>query len=274
MINSYRTTKVIVLQKKTNSRMKTLRRISTGNSYAIVALATVMTIALSLPLRAETSTGDLITWLPYDQAMAKAKKENKHVIVNFTTSWCGWCKKMKSTTYSDPTVVKVIGSQFVAAKVDGDSYNVLKLTAGDITEKGLTVQYGVRGYPTTWFLEPDGNKIAPAPGYIDATQMQFILGFVSGNFNDEMAFTDYVALQQKLESLRPDAKLRLGMTLAQVKASWGAPSKIEKKTGDKGPSEEWLYGSNQYLIFKGGTLHGYQEREATAETDKPKAVNP
>ncbi|MGB5106751.1 MAG: DUF255 domain-containing protein [Candidatus Zixiibacteriota bacterium] len=252
--------------------MKIVSALKSGNLYVISSVAAILAVAL--PLQAETNSGELINWMSYDQAMAKAKKENKHVIVNFTTSWCGWCKKMKATTYSDPDVVDAIANQFVAAKVDGESYNVLKLTAGDITEKGLTVQYGVGGYPTTWFLEPNGNKIAPAQGYIDATQMQYVLGFVSGNFNDEMAFTDYVTLQKKLELLRPDAKLRLGMTPAQVKASWGVPGKVEKKTVDKGSVEEWLYGSNQYLIFKDGNLHGFQEREATANTDKPKATNP
>ncbi len=273
MNNSHYATKVFVLQKKTMTN-KTMTPTPFDKKSIVPIFVFVLLSIFGVNTFAETGAGDLITWLPFDQAVAKAKKENKHIIVNFTTSWCGWCKKMKTTTYSDPTVVKTIGSQFVAAKVDGDSYNVLKLTAGDITEKGLTVQYGVSGYPTTWFLEPNGNKIAPAPGYIDPTAMQYILEYVGSNLNDDMAFTDYVTQQKRLESIRPEAKLRFGMTQTQVKANWGEPKKVESKPGTVGSSEEWQYGGNQFLIFKDGKLRGFQEREATANTDKTKATNP
>lgn len=256
------------LVNETEIKMKT----SPGYTARIVFIA-IFASALAVG-SVHGEQGDLVAWMKYDQALAKAKKENKHVIVNFTTSWCGWCKKMKASTYSNPQVVKVLAENFVAAKVDGDSYDVLKLADGDKTEKGLTLEYGVRGYPTTWFLEPNGNKIAPAPGFVDSTAMQAILDYVGNNYNDEMAFTDYLTLQKKLESLRAGAKLKLGMTTSEVKSSWGNPEKVEKKTEAFGPTEEWQYAGNQFLIFRDGKLHGLQERGATANTGKEKAVKP
>jgi thioredoxin-related protein len=140
-----------------------------------------------------------VTWMKYDQAVELAKKQNKHLIVDFATTWCGWCKRMQATTYQDPKILETIAKDFVAAEVDGDSYNVIKLKDGDITEKGLTLQFGVRGYPTTWFLESDGKKIAPVSGYLDAKQLQYILDFVRTNSNDKMSFQEYVQ-QQTLKS--------------------------------------------------------------------------
>ncbi len=245
-----------------------------ASGFIIALLLTSLLLSGLNNSRAYADPGDLVAWMKYDQALAKAKKENKHIIVNFTTSWCGWCKKMKASTYSNPLVVKTLSEKFVAAKVDGDSYDVLKLTEGDITEKGLTLQYGVKGYPTTWFLEPSGAKIAPAPGFVDSTAMQMILDYVGNNYNDEMAFTDYIGLQQKLTSARSKAPLKLGMTSAQVRASWGAPEKVETKTAPAGAAEEWQYSGNQFLTFKDGKLAGYQERGATATTAKEKAVKP
>jgi thioredoxin-related protein len=136
-----------------------------------------------------------INWLKYDVALEQAKKKKKHIIVDFTTTWCGWCKKMQATTYKDTQVVNTINRDFVATEVDGDSYNVLKLKDGDVTEKGITVQYQVSGYPTTWFLEPDGTKIAPAPGYIDAKSMLYVLNFVRTNANEKMSFKEFVEKQ-------------------------------------------------------------------------------
>jgi thioredoxin-related protein len=136
-----------------------------------------------------------ITWLKYDKAVEEAKKRKKHIIVDFATSWCGWCKKMQATTYQDTQVVNTINRDFVATEIDGDSYNVLKLKDGDVTEKGITVQFQVRGYPTTWFLEPDGTKIAPTQGYVDAASLMYILNFVRTNANDKMSFKEFVEKQ-------------------------------------------------------------------------------
>ena len=136
-----------------------------------------------------------IKWIKYDQALQKAKKEKKHLIVDFSTSWCGYCKKMAATTYQDSQVVATIEKDFVPAIVDGDSYDVIKLKDGDITEKGLTLQFGVRGYPTTWFLEPDGNKIAPIPGYVDAKSLYYILDYVRTDANKKMTFKEYIEKQ-------------------------------------------------------------------------------
>lgn len=272
MNNCIRLLKVFVLQKKTTTNM-TISRVLRVTKVAIIAVAALASFG-SPSASAGTATGGQINWMSYDSALVVAKKENKHVLIHFTTTWCGWCKKMIAETYTNPTIKQQVRNEFVTARVDGDSYHVLKLADGDITEKGLTQQFGVSSYPTTFFLEPNGSKIAGAPGYLDTLKMHFVLGFISGNFNEDMAFTDYIMQQQKLDSARPDAKIVLGMSSKDVKTSWGAPAKVEPKQSDKGKVEEWLYGTNQYLIFRDGKLRGFQERPATANGEKVKATTP
>jgi thioredoxin-related protein len=162
--------------------------------FILIALFLIGFVAKPSAFAGEKTKGE-ITWLKYDAAIEEAKKHKKHVLVDFATSWCGWCKKMMATTYKDSQVVNTIGRDFVAAMVDGESYNVLRLKDGDITEKGLTVQYGVRGYPMTWFLEPDANKIAPVSGYLDASQLMPILNYIRTNANDKMSFKEYMEKQ-------------------------------------------------------------------------------
>ena len=163
-------------------------------------LTTLLVLFSLVYLRINTAVGGEqkkggISWLKYDKAMDLAKKQNKHIIIDFATTWCGWCKKMHASTYQDAKIVETISKDFVAAVVDGDSYDILKLKDGDITEKGLTRQFGVTGYPTTWFLESDGKKIAPAPGYIDTKTMQYVLDYVRTNTNDKMTFQEFVTQQ-------------------------------------------------------------------------------
>lgn len=121
-----------------------------------------------------------ITWLNYDEGLALAKKQGKHVFVNFTTSWCGYCKKMDATTFADSEVVKMIGDRFVAVKVDGDSKHELDINGYKITESSLTKeQYGVSGYPTYWFLTPEAKKLGALRGYQFKDQLMQALTYVA-----------------------------------------------------------------------------------------------
>lgn len=163
-----------------------------------LTLLLVLCGVLALSLQAKDAPkGEMLHWQKYDAALKQAKEQNRHILVDFTTKWCVWCKVMDTTTFIDSTVVTMLNENFVLAKVDGESYNMVSLPDGDITEKGLTRQYGVRGYPTTWLLEPDGTKIGPMTGYIDVAKMQYALRFVSQNINEQMSFKEYVEKELK-----------------------------------------------------------------------------
>lgn len=126
----------------------------------------------------ETKSGE-ITWLEYDDGLKKAQKENKHVFIDFTAKWCGWCKKMDRETFQEPEVVELINQHFVPVRVDGDSPHELDVEGFKITEKNLTrSEFGVRGFPSFWFLKPDGTKLGKIDGYRDKSFMMEALTFV------------------------------------------------------------------------------------------------
>ncbi|MFH2048010.1 MAG: DUF255 domain-containing protein [bacterium] len=120
-----------------------------------------------------------IAWISYDEGLVKAKKEGKHVFIDFTTSWCGWCKKMDKETFSRPEVIELVNEHFVPVQVDGDSQNMLDIDGFKITEQSLTKsEFGVRGYPTFWFLKSDGTKLGNISGYRDTKSMMDALTYV------------------------------------------------------------------------------------------------
>jgi thioredoxin-related protein len=171
-----------------------IQRLTIGFLTLLLLLAGTVT----LPLQAEKGPEqELLNWQKYDAALKQAEAENRHILVNFTTKWCVYCKVMDTTTYVDTAVVRALNERFVLAKVDGESYDMVSLPKGDITEKGLTRKFGVRGYPTTWLLEPDGSKIGPMTGYIDVAKMKYALRFVGENINEQMGFREFVEQELK-----------------------------------------------------------------------------
>jgi len=163
---------------------------------SLSALLAVAAFAQSNPKAESSSSDKSLVWHKYDKALELAAKQDKHVMVFFTTSWCGYCKKMKKSTFTDNDVYKIMSGDFVLAVVDGDSQNKVKVTDRDgivreITERQLSRSYGVKGFPTTLFLKPDGTAIAPISGYRGADEFALVLRFISTDSWETMSFSDF-----------------------------------------------------------------------------------
>lgn len=148
----------------------------------IIPAALLVLLSLSLSagdVEQPTTAKSKINWLSYDEGLKKAKEENKHVFIDFTTAWCGYCKKMEKEAFADSAVIDILNNHFVAVRVDGDSKDTLDIDGYRITEQELTRQeYGVSGYPTFWWLKPDGSKLGRQPGYQTTEWMIGALNYV------------------------------------------------------------------------------------------------
>ena len=131
--------------------------------------------------KSSTTKSTEIIWMSYDAGLVKAKAENKHLFVNFTTSWCGWCKKMNKTTFKEDKIIDMLAENFVSVKVDGDSKKNLDIDGYKITEQNLArSEFRVGGYPQYWFLTPSGQKIGRAQGgYQSKEQLSQYLTYVA-----------------------------------------------------------------------------------------------
>ena len=145
---------------------------------------TILIAALALSVQAQNATQTTkpekpkIEWLDYAEGMDMADGSDRHVLIDFTASWCGWCKKMEAETFSDSAVIEYINSNFVPVKVWGDSKDTLDIDGYKITQAGLAKEFGVRGYPAFWFVNPEGMRIGPLPGYHPPDRFMKFLGMV------------------------------------------------------------------------------------------------
>ncbi len=139
-----------------------------------------------------------VTWYKYDEGLAKAKKEKKHIMVHFYANWCGWCKRMDKTTFSDEQIRKMLNGDFVAVKVNAESAEKVKVDGKEMTLRQLAGEYNARAYPDTWFLKPTGERIGERKGYVEADEFQYILMWVKDDQYDKIGFAEYVKqLQEK-----------------------------------------------------------------------------
>jgi thioredoxin-related protein len=140
-------------------------------------------------------------WYRFDEGLKKAEEENKNIMINFYTQWCGFCKKMDKYTFGDEEIKKILVEGFVPIKVDAGSKTKLTLGKEKITEKDLALKYGITSYPMTLFLKPTGEKIPwtynPVKGYIGAEIFSEVLNYLKDDLYKKISFKDYLTKKEQ-----------------------------------------------------------------------------
>jgi thioredoxin-related protein len=114
-------------------------------------------LACGALLQAAAAELNWLTDLP--KAQAKAKEENKLVMLDFTGSdWCGWCIKLNKEVFSQPAFADYAGKNLVLVEVD---FPRSKPQSKELRKANEALQdkYKVEGYPTIIVLNSDGKKV-------------------------------------------------------------------------------------------------------------------
>src|SRR2546421_2371495 len=107
-------------------------------------------------------------WLTdFDAAKAKAKSDNKLVLLEFTGSdWCGYCKRMQAEIFSKPQFQDYAAKNLILVELD---FPRTKPQSDTVRKQNmhLASEYDIEGFPTTIVLSPDGKRVANFFGYLE-----------------------------------------------------------------------------------------------------------
>jgi uncharacterized protein YyaL (SSP411 family) len=95
-----------------------------------------------------------VDWHPWgEEALAKAKREDKPVLVSIGYSTCYWCHVMEQESFDNPAIAKLINEAVVPIKVDREErpdLDAIYMTA-------VQAMSGQGGWPLNVFLTPEGE---------------------------------------------------------------------------------------------------------------------
>ncbi|MBE5319824.1 thioredoxin fold domain-containing protein [Pedobacter sp. MR2016-19] len=137
--------------------------------------------------------------LSWQQVKEKAKKENKFLLVDCFTTWCGPCKYMASTIFPQEKVGEFFNKNFVNVKVQFDQ------TKNDSEEvkswyanaQSMSKEFKVNAYPTFLIFSPQGELVHRIVGGGEADEF---IARAQMALNPE---TQYYTLLKKSESGNP-----------------------------------------------------------------------
>ena len=119
--------------------------------------------------------GNPVDWYAWgDEALARARAEDKPILLSVGYSACHWCHVMAHESFEDPAVAEVMNRHYVNVKVDREERPDLDQIYQSAHQ--MLAQRG-GGWPLTMFLSPDGTPFWGGT-YFPKTARYGLPGFV------------------------------------------------------------------------------------------------
>ena len=139
-----------------------------------------------------------VDWHPWGQeALDKAKAEDKPILVSIGYSTCHWCHVMERESFENETIAAFMNQHFINIKVDREERPDVDSIYMEAVQ---LVQNGQGGWPLNCFLMPDGRPFfggtyfPPKPAYQRASWIQ-VLQNLSKAYNERRSDVEAQANQ-------------------------------------------------------------------------------
>ncbi|HMQ60609.1 MAG TPA: DUF255 domain-containing protein [Flavilitoribacter sp.] len=138
-----------------------------------------------------------IKWYSFEEAVALSAKKPKKMFIDVYTDWCGWCKKMDQSTFTDPQVAEFMNRNFYAVKFNAEQKELVQFKGHELKympnagrrgvhELAYALLDGRLGYPSFVYLDENQNRISISPGFKNGDVMLKELRYIAeGHFKNK-----------------------------------------------------------------------------------------
>jgi uncharacterized protein YyaL (SSP411 family) len=154
-----------------------------------------------------------VKWYTWEEeALKKAKDENKPIFLSIGYSACHWCHVMAHESFENENIAQIMNDNFVNIKVDREE----RPDIDDIYQKVCQLTTGSGGWPLSVFLTPDqkpfyvGTYFPPLNSYgrpgFGSLLLQLAQSWKEKPHDVEAATENFMNALQRTESISPTSK--------------------------------------------------------------------
>lgn len=148
-----------------------------------------------------------VNWLPWgDEALEKAKVENKPLLISIGYSACHWCHVMEHESFEDTSVAAVMNRDFICIKVDREE----RPDVDQVYMDAVQLMTGRGGWPLNCFATPDGRPFFGGT-YFPKTQWLSVLEQINTAYT-----TNIAQVEEYADKLTNGLKTMDQMPLVQI----------------------------------------------------------
>ncbi len=97
-----------------------------------------------------------VHWYPWgEEALEKARNENKLILVSIGYAACHWCHVMAHESFEDPAVAEVMNERYISVKVDREE----RPDVDQVYMNAIQLLTGSGGWPLNIIALPDGRPV-------------------------------------------------------------------------------------------------------------------
>jgi len=142
----------------------------------------------SSTVNSQATNTDAVKWYSMEDALKMQQKEPRKIFVDIYTDWCGWCKKMDASTFTNPVIIKYLNEKYYAVKLNaeqkdpivfqGKTYVNQNPTANrNAHDLAVAILQGKMGYPSIAFIDEKSSVITAVSGYQQPAGLEPMLSF-------------------------------------------------------------------------------------------------
>lgn len=152
-----------------------------------------------------------VNWMSWEEAVAANEKEPRMIVVDTYTDWCGWCKKMDASTFSNQIIADYMNEHYYAVKMDAEMNDTIVFNGYTFVNPRPNARRSTHqlaaslldnklSYPSFVFLSPEFQRIQILPGYKSPKQWEPVIRYFVEGASKGVEYEDYMS---SFESLFP-----------------------------------------------------------------------
>lgn len=132
-----------------------------------------------------------IRWMTMEEALKKSEVKPRKIFIDVYTKWCGWCKKMEETTFSEDKIAKYINENFYAVKFDaeykekiifdGQTYSFQKAYPKGYHELAYELLGGKLKLPSVIIIDEELKVLQSIDGFMNCNELDMIAQYYASN---------------------------------------------------------------------------------------------